>query len=53
MVMKAKEEPTADIIRRRKEFAKFVDEYDRRRSKNFLQTFPEYEEFLNLCRSYQ
>lgn len=52
MVMKAKEEPTADIIRRRKEFAKFVDEYDRRRSKNFLQTFPEYEEFLNLCRGY-
>src|SRR5210317_2034881 len=29
----------------RKDFVKFIDEYDRRRNKNFSKTFPEFEEF--------
>jgi hypothetical protein len=36
---------TADRIR----FVQFVNEYDRRRNKNFLKTFPEYKEFYKLC----
>jgi hypothetical protein len=30
-------------------FVQFVNEYDRRRNKNFLKTFPEYKEFYKLC----
>jgi organic radical activating enzyme len=33
----------------RKDFVIFVDEHDRRRDTNFLETFPEYEEFYKLC----
>jgi len=52
MVIKAKEQPTPEIIKSRKQFALFVDVYDKRRSKNFIETFPEYQDFLELCRSY-
>jgi CII-binding regulator of phage lambda lysogenization HflD len=30
-------------------FVQFVNEYDRRRNKNFLEIFPEYKEFYKLC----
>lgn len=41
---------TIDIIRR--DFVKFVDEHDKRRGTNFLETFPEMTEFYNLCKNY-
>lgn len=34
---------------KRASFYQFVNEYDRRRKTNFLETFPEYEEFYHLC----
>ena len=37
-----------DISRR--DFKLFVDEHDRRRGTNFKQTFPELEEFYNMCK---
>lgn len=36
----------------RKDFYTFVNENDKRRNRNFLNTFPEYEEFYQLCKSY-
>tara|TARA_B110000305_G_scaffold48846_1_gene52504 strand:- start:6592 stop:7944 length:1353 start_codon:yes stop_codon:yes gene_type:complete len=30
-------------------FVQFINEYDRRRNKNFLEVFPEYKEFYKLC----
>jgi len=41
----------ADIANNRRDFALFVDEHDRRRGTNFVKTFPELEDFYNLCRS--
>tara|TARA_R110000822_G_scaffold175888_6_gene315559 strand:- start:1876 stop:3456 length:1581 start_codon:yes stop_codon:yes gene_type:complete len=42
---------TNDNIRKdRGRFYNFVIEYDRRRSTNFLDTFPEYTEFYALCK---
>jgi len=35
----------------RKDFVLFIDEYDKRRKKDFLKTFPEYKDFYNLCKS--
>jgi organic radical activating enzyme len=35
----------------RRDFAIFVDEHDKRRGTNFLKTFPEMEEFYNLCKA--
>jgi hypothetical protein len=35
----------------RRDFAIFVDEHDKRRGTNFLKTFPEMEDFYNLCKS--
>jgi len=32
-----------------KDFYLFVNEHDRRRGTNFLQTFPELEEFYRIC----
>jgi organic radical activating enzyme len=43
--------PTIDTQTRRKDFAIFVDEHDKRRGTNFLETFPEMEEFYNFCKS--
>ena len=34
----------------RKDFYLWFKEYDRRRETNFLETFPEYEEFYNQCK---
>ena len=34
----------------RRDFKLFVDEHDRRRGTNFKQTFPELEEFYNMCK---
>ena len=33
------------------DFVKFVDEHDRRRGTNFLETFPELGEFYTFCKS--
>jgi hypothetical protein len=35
----------------RKDFAIFVDEHDRRRGTNFLETFPELGDFYTMCKS--
>lgn len=35
----------------RKNFAAFIEEYDKRRGTNFVDTFPEYKNFYNLCKS--
>jgi organic radical activating enzyme len=45
-------ETTQDMINR-KDFALFVDEHDKRRGTNFLETFPEMTDFYNLCKSYR
>ena len=34
----------------RKDFYLFINEYDKRRGKDFLKTFPEMKEFYNSCR---
>lgn len=38
------------LLQSRKDFVSFVDEYDKRRDTNFLNTFPEMEEFYNYCK---
>ena len=38
------------IINGRKDFYKFIIEHDKRRNKNFLAVFPEYEDFYKLCK---
>lgn len=35
----------------RKDFAKFFPEYDRRSNSNLLETFPEFEQFLEMCKA--
>lgn len=42
-----------DIKQRRKEFHVFFDEHDRRRSTDFLATFPEMKAFWELCASHR
>jgi organic radical activating enzyme len=37
---------------RRAQFADYITEYDRRRGTNFVETFPEYEEFYNKCKTH-
>jgi hypothetical protein len=44
------ENPIPELIRHRNDFAIFVDEHDRRRGTNFLETFPELKEFYELCK---
>ena len=34
-----------DVDQSRKDFVKFVDEHVKRRGTNFLETFPEYQQF--------
>lgn len=41
------------IVAGRKDFVKFIDEHDRRRSTDFLSTFPEMEQFYYECYSAQ
>ena len=38
------------LNKQRKDFVLFIDEYDKRRGKNFIETFPEMEDFYNLCK---
>ena len=41
------DEPLDDIkwlMKMRRDFALYIDEFDKRRGKNFLETFPEMEE---------
>lgn len=40
-----------DTLQQRAMFYDFVNENDRRRGTNFLTTFPEMEEFYNICRN--
>jgi organic radical activating enzyme len=42
--------PTDKLKRDRADFYKFFTEHDKRRSTNFLETFPEMEDFWNLCK---
>ena len=44
------ETPRSGLAMFRRDFAAFVDEHDRRRGTNFLATFPEMNEFYNLCK---
>ena len=39
-----------EVRKNRTRFYNFVDEYDKRRDTNFLNTFPEYVDFYNLCK---
>ena len=39
------------IYTNRRDFISFVDEHDERRGTNFLETFPEMENFYNMCKS--
>lgn len=41
--------PIQNLDMFRRDFKVFVDEHDRRRGTNFLQTFPEMQQFYNLC----
>ena len=48
------ESPLEDVrwlMKTRKDFVLFIDEFDKRRGKNFLETFPEMEDFYNLCKN--
>jgi len=38
------------VEKQRKDFVLFIDEYDKRRGKNFQETFPEMEDFYDLCK---
>ena len=40
-----------ELLTYRKDFVIFVDEHDRRRKTNFLETFPELEDFYRLCKT--
>tara|TARA_B100001057_G_scaffold224987_1_gene225265 strand:- start:154 stop:1515 length:1362 start_codon:yes stop_codon:yes gene_type:complete len=44
-------EKQSNVTLERHQFWTFIKEYDLRRSKNFINTFPEYKEFYELCGS--
>ena len=44
---------TDRVTEGRKDFYSWFTEYDRRRNTNFLETFPEMEQFYNLCKDTQ
>ena len=47
------DQPLDDIkwlIKMRRDFVLFIDEFDKRRGKNFLATFPEMEDFYHSCK---
>jgi organic radical activating enzyme len=44
------ENPMSNLSTNRKDFSIFVDEHDRRRGTNFLETFPELQDFYYLCK---
>jgi hypothetical protein len=35
----------------RKRLGQFIKQYDQRRNKSFVDTFPEYKQFLEMCRN--
>jgi len=39
------------LLRMRKDFVLFIDEFDKRRGKNFLETFPEMTDFYHACKN--
>jgi len=43
------EDPKLKLKRAR--FVQFIDEYDKRRGKNFHETFPEYADFYKICKA--
>ena len=45
-----KEIPENELKRNQKDFALFIDEYDRRKSTDFISVFPELKNFLLECR---
>ena len=38
------------LMKMRRDFVLFIDEFDKRREKNFLETFPEMEDFYESCK---
>jgi hypothetical protein len=50
MVEHMYENTHADEARLRRDLVAYVDEYDKRRGTNFLETFPELERFYKLCK---
>jgi hypothetical protein len=53
-IMKHKDALTEEqLMTYRKDFVIFVDEHDRRRGTNFLETFPEFESFYEMCKKYE
>ena len=38
------------LMKMRRDFVLFIDEFDKRRKKNFLKTFPEMEDFYHSCK---
>ena len=38
------------LMKMRRDFILFIDEFDKRRGKNFLETFPEMEDFYDSCK---
>src|SRR6056300_45135 len=40
-----------DVSFDRKRFGQFINLYDQRRNKSFVDTFPEYKQFLEMCRN--
>jgi hypothetical protein len=49
--MLAQDVGNLDLNHMRSDFYRFVNEYDKRRGTNFLETFPEYKSFYELCAS--
>jgi hypothetical protein len=45
------EQDETTLKRNRFNFYKFVNEHDKRRGTNFLETFPEYKEFYDSCKN--
>lgn len=50
MMVEGIKSPSDQNLINRKDFAIFVDEHDRRRGTNFLETFPEMETFYEFCK---
>ena len=47
------DEPLDDIqwlMKMRRDFVLFIDEFDKRRGKNFIETFPEMDDFYYSCK---
>lgn len=42
-------ENQVDLVRGRRDFYSFINEYDKRKKNSFLSVFPEYEKFYKMC----